>query len=123
MGKEGINYARLNREIRMQKNNGIVKYFKNEGYKFELPNYISLNNIERLELIAKTIETINSTYKLDFRDIESKKPKNKQIKLEKDFKLHDVIEAAEGIPVTEKALEIFYANKIAHVCRTAQKKI
>ena len=76
MGKEGINYARLNREIRMKKNNGIVKYFKNEGYKFELPNYISLNNIERLELIAKTIETINSTYKLDFRDIESKKPKN-----------------------------------------------
>lgn len=123
MGKEGINYARLNREIRMQKNNGIVKYFKNEGYKFELPNYISLNNIERLELIAKTIETINSTYKLDFRDIESKKPKNKQIKLEKDFKLHDVIEATEGIPVTEKALEIFYANKIAHVCRTAQKKL
>lgn len=119
----GLDLRKLNIEHRMKKNNKIVEYFKSEGHKFELPNYLSLNNIERLSLIAETIERTNNTYKLDFNNIESRKPKNKQIELEEGFCLHDVIEAAEGIPVTEKALEIFYANKIAHVCRTTQKNL
>lgn len=33
------------------------------------------------------------------------------------------MKAAEGLPVTEKALEIFYSNRIAHTCRDVQKKI
>lgn len=119
----GIDIRKLDREHRMRQSNRIVEYFKSEGHKFELPNYLSLNNITRLGLIAETIETINNTYKADFEKLESRKPKNKQIKLGEGFSLHDVIEAAEGIPVTEKALEIFYANKIAHVCRTTQKKM
>lgn len=118
-----IDFKKLDREHRMRKSNKIVEYFKSEGHKFELPNYLSLNNIDRLGIIAETIETINDTYKLDFKKIESRKPKNKQIEIEEGFCLYDVIEAAEGIPVTEKALEIFYANKIAHICRTTQKKL
>lgn len=118
-----INYNKLNREMRMDKVSKIVEFFKTQGYKFETKNYNMLDNIARLNLIADTIERIYPGYRTDFRKFEEKKPKNKQIELEYDFDLHEVVEAAEGIPTIEKALEIFYSNRIAHTCRDAQKKM
>ena len=118
-----INYNRLNREIRMDKVSKIVEFFKTQGYKFETKNYNMLNNMARLNLIADTIERISPGYRQSFRKFEEKKPESKQIELEYDFDLHEVIESAEGIPTTEKALEIFYSNNIAHTCRDAQKKM
>ena len=118
-----INYNRLNREIRMDKVSKIVEFFKTQGYKFETKNYNMLNNMARLNLIADTIERISPGYRQSFRKFEEKKPESKQIELEYDFDLHEVMESAEGIPTTEKALEIFYSNNIAHTCRDAQKKM
>lgn len=79
--------------------------------------------MERLEIIMEAIEKINSNYISEFRKIETKKPKTRQIEIDDDFELRSVIEAAEGLPIVEKALEIFYSNKIAHLCRTAQKNM
>ena len=118
-----INYNKLNREMRMDKVSKIVEFFKTQGYKFETKNYNMLDNMARLNLIADTIERIFPRYKTNFIKFEEKKPKSKQIELEYDFDLHEVMESAEGIPTTEKALEIFYSNQLAHDCRTIQKKI
>lgn len=118
-----INYNKLNREIRMDKVSKIVEFFKTQGYKFETKNYNMLDNMARLNLIADTIERIFPGYRTDFIKFEEKKPKSKQIELEYDFDLHEVMESAEGIPTTEKSLEIFYSNRIAHTCRDAQKKM
>lgn len=118
-----LNYNKLNREMRMDKVSKIVEFFKTQGYKFETKNYNMLDNMARLNLIADTLEKINPGYRNTFIKIEEKKPKSKQIELEYDFDLHEVMESAEGIPTTEKALEIFYSNRIAHTCRDAQKKM
>lgn len=118
-----INYKKINREMRMDKVSKIVEFFKTQGYKFETKNYNMLDNMARLNLIADTIERIFPRYKINFIKFEEKKPKSKQIELEYDFDLHEVMESAEGIPTTEKALEIFYSNQLAHDCRTIQKKI
>lgn len=118
-----FNYNKLNREMRMDKVSKIVEFFKTQGYKFETKNYNMLDNMARLNLIADTLEKINPGYRNTFIKIEEKKPKSKQIELEYDFDLHEVMESAEGIPTTEKALEIFYSNRIAHTCRDAQKKM
>ena len=36
-----IDYKKLNKEVRMEKTNGIVKFFMKNGKKFELDNYES----------------------------------------------------------------------------------
>lgn len=118
-----IDYKKLNKEVRMEKTNGIVKFFMKNGKKFELDNYESLDNEERLDLLAETGETIDPGYRVKFKKLEDRKPEDNRIELESDFTLQEVMESAKGIPITEKALEIFYSNRIAHTCRDAQKKM
>lgn len=118
-----INYNKLNIEIRMDKVSKIVEFFKTQGYKFETKNYNMLDNMARLNLIADTIERIFPRYRTDFIKFEEKKTKSKQIELDYEFDLHEIMESAEGIPSTEKALEIFYSNRIAHTCREVQKQM
>lgn len=118
-----INYKKINREMRMEKTSRAVEFFRKQGYKFELKNYKMLDNMDRLNLIAGTLERIFPGYRTDFRKFEEKKPESKQIELDYDFDLHEIMESAEGIPSTEKALEIFYSNRIAHTCRNVQKQI
>lgn len=118
-----INYKKINKEMRMEKTSRAVELFRKQGYKFELKNYKMLDNMDRLNLIADTFERIFPGYRTDFRRFEDKKPKSKQIELDYDFDLHEIMESAEGIPSTEKALEIFYSNRIAHTCRDVQKQM
>lgn len=118
-----INYKKINKEMRMEKTSRAVELFRKQGYKFELKNYKMLDNMDRLNLIADTLERIFPGYRTDFRRFEDKKPKSKQIELDYDFDLHEIMESAEGIPSTEKALEIFYSNRIAHTCRDVQKQM
>ena len=118
-----INYKKINREMRMEKTSRAVDFFRKQGYKFELKNYKMLDNMDRLNLIAGTLERIFPGYRIDFRKFEEKKPEAKQIELDYDFDLHEIMESAEGIPSTEKALEIFYSNRIAHTCRDVQKQM
>lgn len=118
-----IDYKKLNKEMRMEKTSRIVSFFRKNEAKFKLEEYKILNNEERLDFIATTIEEIYPGYRVDYRKIEEKKDKDKQIELESDFKLQDVMDTAKGVPTVEKALEIFYSNHIAHTCRDAQKKM
>lgn len=76
-----INYKKINREMRMEKTSRAVEFFRKQGYKFELKNYKMLDNMDRLNLIAGTLERIFPGYRIDFRKFEEKKPEAKQIEL------------------------------------------
>lgn len=118
-----MNFSDLNRSMMRIKINRVVGFFKRQGEEFSSQKYDELDNISRLELIANAIERVLPSYKIDFYNNESKKEKDKQINLPEHFNLSDIVESAIGIETTVKALEIFYANRLGHICRDAQKRL
>lgn len=67
-----IDYRKLNKEIRTDKTNRIITFFKEHGNEFELKNYIPRENMSRLNLIADVLEKINPGYRIDFRKLENR---------------------------------------------------
>lgn len=118
-----FNYNKIDRDLRRDKVRKIVSFLVKNSHKFELQNYMPLSNKERLELIIEAIEKINPNYIAEFRKIEGKKPETRQVEIDDEFELKSVVESVDGLTVVEKALEIFYSNKVAHLCRTAQKNM
>lgn len=118
-----MNFSNLDRAMRRARTNKIVGFFTRHGDEFDLEKYDKLDDISRLEFIAKTIEDIYPTYKAQFNKLEGRKPLDRQVRLPSDFNLPDMVESAIGIETTEKALEIFYSNRLAHICRDAQKRL
>ena len=64
-----IDYKKLNKEMRMEKTSRIVSFFRKNEAKFKLEEYKILNNEERLDFIATTIEEIYPGYRVDYRKI------------------------------------------------------
>lgn len=118
-----MNFSDLDRAIRKEKIAKVVSFFRSNGDKFSAEQYSQLGNIERLKLISETIEAISPGYRQKYYELEAKKPAEKRIRIPAEFNLKDVVDSAEGEETTEKGLEIFYINRLAHMCRDAQRRM
>lgn len=123
-----------------ERKNSNIKYKKNRKKKsrelkvldkysenLEISELLLLDDETKLEFIIEILKKIKPDYKKEYERSERKKPEKYRLHLREDFDLSDVAYSAKGDTIedkiTQKALIMFYANKLGHACNFLAKKM
>lgn len=89
----------------------------------KLENYLIMDESEKLDLLLEMFKQFKPDYVENYNKMEEKKSERVQISIPRDYDLKDLIKSVDGEIMLQKALEIYYSNKVAHYAEYMQKAV
>lgn len=118
-----INYSdsRLDAERKKEDKIRGFKELKKLSPNLDLENYLIMDESEKLDLLLEMFKQFKSDYIDNYNKMEEKKSERVQISIPRGYDLKDLIKSVDGEIILQKALEIYYSNKVAHYAEYWQK--